>query len=53
MTEKSEMYKMGWDDYMNVYGKCNFQTDLEYMKGWDDAKEAVSIIENDLDNDFE
>ena len=36
---------MGWNDYMDVNGECHFPTDLEYMEGWDDAKEALFEIE--------
>jgi hypothetical protein len=43
-TVETEMYKAGWDDFMNVNGDCNFPNDSEYLEGWQDAEEALFEI---------
>lgn len=39
-ANKSEVYQAGWDDYMTD-NECNLPNDLDYMEGWEDAKEAL------------
>ena len=44
MTQQSEMYKMGWNDYVNDAG-CNFPDDMDYLEGWQECQDAMFEIE--------